>query len=77
MQPLAGGESVFADENYVRESILNPGAKLVDTYGAIMPTYQGLVTDSQITQLIAYIKSIGSNEEPPAGDDQETTGDEG
>ena len=50
---------VVADEAYLRESILMPGAKLVAGYQAIMPTFQGQVSEEQIMQLIAYIKSIG------------------
>ena len=60
MQPLANGQEVLADENYVRESILYPKNKMVEGYGGIMPSYNGLVSDSQLTQLIAYIKSVGA-----------------
>ncbi|MER3427842.1 MAG: cytochrome c oxidase subunit II [Pyrinomonas sp.] len=55
---LETGQTVIADENYLRESILNPGAKIVAGYSAIMPTYQGQVTEEQLLQLIAYIKSL-------------------
>lgn len=57
---LEGGQKVKADESYVRESILNPQAKLVAGYGPIMPTFQGAVTEEQIVQLIAYLKSLSS-----------------
>ncbi len=53
-----GGTVAAADDNYLRESILNPGAKLVEGYPAIMPTFQGQVTEDQLLQLIAYIKSL-------------------
>jgi cytochrome c oxidase subunit II len=56
---LQDGRTVKADESYLRESILNPGTKLVAGYDAIMPTFQGLVTEEQVLQLIAYIRSIG------------------
>ncbi|MBX5479758.1 cytochrome c oxidase subunit II [Pyrinomonas methylaliphatogenes] len=55
---LEGGQTVVADENYLRESILNPSAKIVAGYSAIMPTYQGQVSEEQLLQLIAYIKSL-------------------
>lgn len=55
---LETGQTVVADENYLRESILNPGAKIVAGYSAIMPTYQGQVSEEQLLQLIAYIKSL-------------------
>jgi cytochrome c oxidase subunit 2 len=55
---LQSGDTVVADENYVRESIMNPVAKIVSGYQPIMPTYQGQVSEEQITQLLAYIKSL-------------------
>lgn len=55
---LQNGETIVADENYVRESIMNPVAKIVSGYQPIMPTYQGQVSEEQITQLLAYIKSL-------------------
>jgi len=60
---LSGGKTVTADEAYVRESILTPQAKLVAGYGPIMPTFKGLLTEEQLLDLIAYIKSL----QPPAG----------
>jgi len=56
---LAGGGTVQADEGYIRESILQPQAKIVAGYGPIMPTFQGLVTEEGVMQLIEYIKSLG------------------
>jgi cytochrome c oxidase subunit 2 len=55
---LTTGESVNADEAYIRESILNPGAKIVAGYQNIMPTFQGQVTEEELLQLIEYIKSL-------------------
>jgi cytochrome c oxidase subunit 2 len=55
---LQGGQKVTADEAYIRESILNPQAKLVDGFGPIMPTFQGQITEDQLVQLMAYIKSL-------------------
>jgi cytochrome c oxidase subunit 2 len=56
--PLQSGESVRVDEAYIRESILNPQAKLVAGFGPIMPTFQGQVSEDQLVQLVAYIKSL-------------------
>lgn len=56
---LNNGTTAIADDAYIRESILNPNAKIVETYQAIMPTFQGQVSEEQIAQLTAYIKSIG------------------
>ena len=55
---LAGGQSVPANEEYIRESILNPQAKLVDGFGPIMPTFQGQISEDQLVQLLAFIKSL-------------------
>lgn len=55
---LADGSKVKVDDNYMRESILNPGAKLVKGYGPVMPGYQGRVTEEQILDLIAYMKTL-------------------
>ena len=45
----------------MRESILNPQAKVVAGFQPIMPTFQGLVTEEQLLQLIAYVKSLGES----------------
>jgi cytochrome c oxidase subunit 2 len=55
---LQGGGKVVADEAYIRESILLPQAKIVAGYQPLMPTFQGLVTEEQLLQLISYIKSL-------------------
>ncbi len=58
---LADGTTVVADENYLRESILNSQAKIVAGYAPIMPTFQGVVNEEQLGHLIAYIKSLGQH----------------
>jgi cytochrome c oxidase subunit 2 len=60
---LKGGATVTADASYVRESIVNPLAKIVNGYEPIMPTFQGLVSEDQIQQLIEYVKSIGPKQQ--------------
>ena len=55
---LEDGRSVVADENYIRESILSPSAKVVSGFKPIMPVFQGLVSEEQLTALVAYIKSL-------------------
>ena len=49
---------VTVDENYVRESILDPGAKVVKGFKPVMPTFQGLVSEEQVNALVAYVKSL-------------------
>ena len=55
---LQSGDTVVADEAYLRESILNPSAKITAGYQPIMPTFQGLVTEEQLLELIEYVKSL-------------------
>ncbi len=59
---LQNGQTVTVDDAYIRESVLNPQAKVVAGFQPIMPTFQGLVTEEQLLQLIAYIKSIGGDQ---------------
>ena len=55
---LENGRTVNVDEAYVRESILKPQEKLVKGFGGIMPTFAGQLSEEQILQLIAYIKTL-------------------
>ncbi len=61
---LEDGRTVIADENYVRESILNPTAKIVNGFKPVMPTFQGIVSEEQLNALVAYVKSLA---QPPTG----------
>jgi cytochrome c oxidase subunit 2 len=56
---LQNQQTVTIDDAYIRESILNPQAKIVAGFQPLMPTFKGLVTEEQLLQLIAYIKSLG------------------
>jgi cytochrome c oxidase subunit II len=64
---LADGRAVEADEAYLRESILNPQAKLVAGYQPLMPTFQGLVNEEALMGLIEYIKSLQPTASPGTG----------
>ena len=64
---LQSGQSIVADEAYIRESILNPSAKITAGYQPIMPTFQGLVTEEQLLQLIEYVKSLPTGDGASAG----------
>jgi cytochrome c oxidase subunit 2 len=55
---IQGGSAVVADETYVRDSILNPHAKVVAGYQPIMPTFKGLISEDGILQILAYVKSL-------------------
>lgn len=58
LHEMQSGELVAFDENYVTESILYPQRKLVKGYPPIMPAFEGQLTQEEISQLIAYIKSL-------------------
>jgi cytochrome c oxidase subunit 2 len=55
---LVDGSTVTANEQYLRTSILNPAGQLVKGYRAIMPPFQGLLSESEISSVISYIKSL-------------------
>lgn len=57
---LATGETVVADDAYLREAILFPSAQIVAGYPALMPTFKGQITEEQLLEIIAYIKSQGT-----------------
>lgn len=59
-QPLANGQTVVADDQYIRESILNPTAKIAAGYQPIMPTFQGQVNEDDLIRLLAYVKSLSA-----------------
>jgi cytochrome c oxidase subunit 2 len=61
---LADGRTVMADENYVRECILDPGSRRVKGFQPIMPTFQGLVSEEQVNALVAYVKSLSKAATP-------------
>jgi cytochrome c oxidase subunit 2 len=63
---LRDGTTVVADEAYIRESILRPTAKVVDGYEPIMPSYEGLLSEERLLQLVAYIKSLQKTEKQVA-----------
>jgi len=61
---LEDGRTVIADENYVRQHILAPGKTVVSGFKNIMPSWQGQITEEQLNELLAYIKSLNP---PPVG----------
>lgn len=58
-RPLEDGTTVVADDAYLRESILNPAAKIVKGYNAEMPSFQGILSDTDIESVILFVKSLG------------------
>ena len=57
---LRDGSVALADENYLRESIVHPAAKVVAGFEPIMPTFEGLLSEEEIIALIAFIKDACS-----------------
>src|SRR6185369_5109150 len=65
---LVGGQTVTADDDYIRNSILDPSSQVVEGFQPIMPTFKGQVTEEDLVGLVAYIKSLsgvtGTNTTP-------------
>jgi cytochrome c oxidase subunit 2 len=61
---LQDGRTVVADENYLRESILHPRAKVAAGFLPIMPTYQGRMNEDELLELLAYLKALRPGETP-------------
>ena len=62
--PLESGGTVIADERYLRDSILLPASEVAAGYAPVMPSFAGQVSESEILELIAYIKSLADKETP-------------
>ena len=75
---LADGQTVRFDENYIRESILEPRKKVSVGYQPLMPTYQGQISEDQLLKVIAYLKSLtppGATSTEPPGTQPTPVGD--
>jgi cytochrome c oxidase subunit 2 len=64
---LTNDTTVVANEDYIRESILNPQAKIVKGFTGIMPTFQGQMSEDDLLKLVAYIHSLGTQKAAGAG----------
>jgi cytochrome c oxidase subunit 2 len=77
---LNNGQTITADDAYIRESIVDPQAKIVAGFGPIMPTFKGQVSEEQLLQLVTYIKSLspavteGKGTTAPARENNPQTG---
>jgi cytochrome c oxidase subunit 2 len=61
---LRDGRTIIADEDYIRTHILSPGVYVVAGYENIMPTFRGQVSEEEIMELIAFIRSLKPGETP-------------
>lgn len=55
---LEDGASYIADENYIRQSILEPQEQIVEGFQPVMPSFKGILSDAEITAIIAYMKTL-------------------
>ena len=76
-QAITGDGNVTVDESYIRESILDPQAKLAVGFQPIMPTFRGQLSEEQILQLIAYVRSLGQPAGGESGGGAGTSGSQG
>ncbi|HEY8902498.1 MAG TPA: cytochrome c oxidase subunit II [Chthoniobacterales bacterium] len=63
---LSDGSTMIADDTYLRDSILLPNKQIVGGFQPVMPTFQGQLSEEQVMELVAYIKSLGDRNETPA-----------
>jgi cytochrome c oxidase subunit II len=64
---LQDGSTIIADEQYLRNSITDPSSQIVAGFPAVMPSYQGQISEEQLFDLIQYIKSLSTVRNTPAG----------
>lgn len=62
---LQDNRVIVADDNYIRESILDPNAKIVSGFQPIMPTFRGVISEEGLLQIIAYLKSMSEQQGQP------------
>ncbi len=60
---MTSGGEVLADDNYIRESILEPKAKIVAGYSPVMPTFKGQLSDDDIASIIEFLKTLSAKGE--------------
>jgi cytochrome c oxidase subunit II len=63
--PLGDGTIEIADERYIRDSIIRPRTKIAAGYDAVMPSYEGKISEDELIQITAYIKSLADDARPP------------
>lgn len=56
--PLSDGNTVLADDRYIRDSIVQPQKQIVASYGPVMPSFAGVIGEEDLVKIIAYIKSL-------------------
>ena len=56
---LADGTVVHADDQYLHDSILRASKQVVGGYAPVMPSYEGVIPESDVLELVSYLKSLG------------------
>ncbi|MGI8525131.1 MAG: cytochrome c oxidase subunit II [Pseudolabrys sp.] len=62
---LSNGTIEVANERYIRDAILKPRAQIAAGYQALMPSYEGKISEDDLVRVVAYIKSLGDQARPP------------
>ena len=57
--PMERGGTLVADDQYIRDKILNPNDNLVAGYKQVMPSFKGVIPEEDLLRVIAYVKSLG------------------
>jgi len=70
LRPLTGGGMVTANEQYLRDSILNPHKQVLAGFQAVMPNFQGQLSEADAMSIIAYMKTLRPAGEAPAAADK-------
>ena len=68
--PLQAGGTVIADDQYIRDKILDPDRNLIAGYRQLMPVFKGAIDEGEMMALVSYIKSLGgpTSDGPPISD---------
>ena len=66
-EKLRNGDMKLVDEALIRQAIVNPNSIILPNYPPIIPSFQGQINEEQVLQLIAYIKSLGTEERKTNG----------
>jgi cytochrome c oxidase subunit 2 len=61
-EKFADGSSHLVDDTLIRQAIVDPDSVQLPNYRNVMPTFKGQLTEEQMLQLIAYVKSLGTEE---------------
>ena len=64
--PLADGSLALADDEYLRTAIMEPAKQVVAGYPAVMPSFKGVIPESDLVEVLAYLRSLGNSPAPAA-----------